>query len=528
MKVPFVIVLILVGICVSTARGQELPPAQTNAPSADDSTGAIPTFYSQSGQMILEAEVWDKTSQKGSTEGGGTELIGHLRSSQKDTLKHLPAPATRLEAADFHVFDNSVEQKINYFNEADFPAADVTHQWWFVPTSNGTWGTPLTQSSDLMPASATYLIGYIPPPLRPGDCHNITVVVDRHEVQVNRNRYCAPAGPQTDGLHQGTKFDAKMLRVAASSRQSVIDVSLQAFVFWSSGVLSLVNEPSTDRSVKSQTAAFSYRIEVHDAKAPAAVQIAAQFGLPTKRWDYPCKSADAIHVLVVAYNKSNEVSGWVRDTDTCNSAVNYGTKGWHPDFILAPNRFDTQLNLAPGDYDLVFVVSDGDYFGKARIPLRVAPLSSQGPMLSNLVVSGVLRSAIWIVRDAAFIAPYPVTPNPLVSKEIQFFPDTDTPARLRKSTPLYLYFEVYEPPSGIETPKPSYRIRMTDLKTGAIVMNTDPISARDFVVPGSSVIPIGLKLNTDKLDKGNYKLELQASDSAGRESERRSANINIR
>jgi hypothetical protein len=527
MKVPSVVIFVLVGICVSTAKGRDLGlAAQTDRQSTEASAGTISTFYAHSRQVIVEAEVWDKTKQKRLSEDG-TELTRELRSDQKDTLKHLPSAATGLKAVDFRVFDNSVEQKINYLKEADFPVADVRHQWWFVPTPTGTWGTPLAQNSALMPASATYLIGYVPPPLRPGECHKITVLVDDHEVQLNRDQYCAPVAPQINDVRQGTKFDAKMLRVAASSRQSVNEVSLQAFAFWSSGVLSLVKEPLTGRSTESQAGGFSYQVEVHDAKAPATVQIAAQFGLPTKRWDYPCKGTDAINVLVVAYNKSKEVAAWVRDTSACSSMVNYELKAWHPDFILAPNRFDTHLNLAPGDYDLVFVASDGDYFAKARIPLRVEPLNSQGVMLSDLVVGGVLRSAFWVVREAAFIAPYPVTPNPLVSKNIQFFPDTDTAARLHKGNPLYLYFEIYGPPSVIQTPTPSYRMRMTDLKTGAIVMNTDLVSARDFVVPENSVVPIGVKLDIDKLNKGVYKLEVQASDSAGHESEWRSANVNI-
>jgi hypothetical protein len=79
-----------------------------------------------------------------------------------------------------------------------------------------------------------------------------------------------------------------------------------------------------------------------------------------------------------------------------------------------------------------------------------------------------------------------------------------------------------------EKPDVYYRIRITDRRTGALVMNTEPMSAADWVLPGNVVIPIGLKLATEKLERGSYRLELQASDSAGRQTEWRQADFAIK
>jgi hypothetical protein len=73
-----------------------------------------------------------------------------------------------------------------------------------------------------------------------------------------------------------------------------------------------------------------------------------------------------------------------------------------------------------------------------------------------------------------------------------------------------------------------YQLRITDLKSGSLVMNTGPMSAADWVVPGNAVIPIGLKIDTEKLKAGTYKLEVQASDSAARQSELRHASFMIK
>ena len=73
-----------------------------------------------------------------------------------------------------------------------------------------------------------------------------------------------------------------------------------------------------------------------------------------------------------------------------------------------------------------------------------------------------------------------------------------------------------------------YRMRITDLKTGATLMNTAAIPAADYVPPGNSVVPVGLKLDTNKLKPSSYRLEVQASDSTGQESEWRGAEFKVK
>ena len=196
--------------------------------------------------------------------------------------------------------------------------------------------------------------------------------------------------------------------------------------------------------------------------------------------------------------------------------------------VEIPNRFDSQINLQPGDYDLHVVVSDGKNLGQARVPLHVQPLDPQRLMVSDLVLAGVVRHAGWVLLEAASLTPEPVVPSPLVSKGSQYFPDSDKEILLQKHTPLYFYFEIYQPQGGAQGKEIDYRWRITNQKDGSVVMNSDPASAADWLVPGSTVVPIGLKVDADKLPKGNYKLEVQASDSAGRESAWRAAEFKIK
>ncbi|MGA8876039.1 MAG: hypothetical protein WB555_10925, partial [Candidatus Korobacteraceae bacterium] len=123
------------------------------------------------------------------------------------------------------------------------------------------------------------------------------------------------------------------------------------------------------------------------------------------------------------------------------------------------------------------------------------------------------------------VSPAPVVPTPLVSKKVQFFPAID--ASVPHRNPLSLYFEIYEPLLEANKVDVSYSLKITDLKTGSLVMNTGAMSAADWVIPGNPVIPIGLKLAIGKLPKGSYRLEIQATDSVGRQTEWRQANFTI-
>lgn len=173
------------------------------------------------------------------------------------------------------------------------------------------------------------------------------------------------------------------------------------------------------------------------------------------------------------------------------------------------------------------VVSDGHHFGRAQIPLRVGSLDPQRLLISDLVVASVLRGVSWVLRDAASVSPSPVTPTPLVSKDVQYISDLGNPSRLPKHAPLYVYFEVYQPTSDTQATAIFYQVRITNLKTGSLVMNTGPMSTVDWVVPSNPVIPIGVKVATEKLPKGSYRLEIQVFDSSGQETAWRQANFNI-
>jgi hypothetical protein len=526
-----------------------IPLTRSPAP-ADDQTPEVPGFHTESRQVIVEAEVWNHVDKKHPGDASwilptwGLSLPDYAAPALK-TLEglHLPPPARGPTAKDFHILDNGVEQKINYFKEADFSAVGtLTPQWRLDPTTRGTWGIPFLQFRGVPYApSATYMIGYAPPALRPDECRPIQIVVANHYVHVNREQYCALK--DSDMATEETKLAARMQNFANSTAHGKIVVFVGAFAFWSSGVLTLARE-SPQSAPALPSGDFTYVVEVHDSKAPASVQVATQILLPNQLWKSPCPKNAAIHVRGMVYKTNGELAGRFGDTFRC------GIKNDDPiaqqiaklpgHLYLIPSLFDTEIELRPGHYEVRVVVSDGKNFGRAQAAFSVEPLDAHALTLSDVSVNSILRDASLIVRDATSVSPAPLVPTPLVSKSIVPSPIPGTPpitedveflpfpyGQVWKGSPLSVYFEIYEPLPETANTAIYYRMRITNLKSGATVMNTEPISAAEFVAPGNSVVPIGLKLETNKLMPSLYRLEVQASDTAGRESEWRAAIFSI-
>ena len=233
----------------------------------------------------------------------------------KDTLRQLPPVARGLTAKDFHVFDNGAEQSINYLKEADFPAVDMTNQWFFDPTVVGTWGI-LQPYHSVEDPSAKYLIGYVPAAIQPGECRNVKVVVKDHITETNRSEYCYSPRNDIDVI-AGTKLGEKMRDFASSPARGSFRMSVQAFTFWSSGVLGLTTESAAGETATTPGNDFTYVVEVHDSKAPATVQISLGFDLPERVWYFPCRESDAIYVLGIVKKTNGQPAGQFADTYNC-------------------------------------------------------------------------------------------------------------------------------------------------------------------------------------------------------------------
>ena len=375
--------LVCLTVLLPLTAGAQAPSVDKTPRTANTRSG-IPTFYANSRQVMVEAEVWDKVPNKGDDSG----INPTLPPAEQAALRRLPPPVHGLMAKDFHVFDNGVEQKINYFRETDFPAVDTSGQWGFESTTGGTWRYPPPPGLELAMPSATYLIGYAPLAMQADECHSISVVVVDRDVHANRSRYCAPSSSgnvHDTGALLATNLGARMLQFGNSQERGAIKVKAQAFTFWSSGVLRLATQSSSAGADATLTPTdYTYVVEVHDSRAPARVQLSAAFKLRKGSWYHPCQSDEVLYILGVASKTTGEVAGQFTDSLSCQMGMAYLPKATYPaGYGPMPSSFDGQIDLPPGQYNLRIVVSDGRQLGRAQIPLRVDPLDPHALCLAT-------------------------------------------------------------------------------------------------------------------------------------------------
>lgn len=163
------------------------PLIGSGPPQTDNGTGKIPKFYSHPRQVLVTATVWKHAAR--SAAWVPKEVLQRYPTAAVGILA-TPPVARGLSANDFRIFDNGTEQKINYLEESDFSPRDINGQWSFAADVRGSWGWLNSADLALAAPTATYVIGYIPPPLQSGDCHTIRVLAGGNDVDLNRTRYC--------------------------------------------------------------------------------------------------------------------------------------------------------------------------------------------------------------------------------------------------------------------------------------------------------------------------------------------------
>ncbi len=504
-------------ILLSAAAAAQESPSTDKVGQTVNSRIDIAVFHSESRQVLVGGSVWNAP--------WSPELYGRLRGLPVNESLRRFHTLLGLTPKDFRIFDNGVEQKINFFAETDL--GFVTRQWDFWPTARGMWVTSVGGRETKQPATF-YLLGYVPPALAQGECRTVTVTVQGGYMLFNRDHYCNLKNQVlNEALQDGTTLGTRMRRFAASSNPGSIQVLVQTFAFRSTGTVQVgggsLEEPPAP-ALELHAPDFKYVVQVQDAKAPARIQIATAFSSPKLKREHRKDGWHlSLHVLGMVYTAKGELVqqfGDTYDEPPVPAGSSCSCEQW-----WIPRLYETQVDLSPGDYELRIVVSDGKAnFGTARVPLRMERFDAERLSISDIALTDLFRNASEMLRDIALNYPATLVPTPLVSNGVQFFP-ADT--RFKSSTPVSTYFEVYEPLLAKQDTAVYFEMKITDLKSGELKTKTRPLSAAKWVQPGNTVVPIAAELVLTALDKGSYRLEVRASDSAGRQTEWRQVDFTV-
>lgn len=508
---------------------------------ATQSDAGVPVISVQSKLVVVRVMVVNKKTWH----NGPSDALQRCELATEATLFRLPATEPYiptdceglfirgLTAKDFHILVDGVEQRIqSVTSESDALRRVRDNQGLhdeFSQTPAGKWGT----TDDRVPryfladydlaARNRYDLSFVPTRFDSTGCHEIKVKVDRRNSMVfARDQYCASESPSD--ILNGTEFGKQLERDLATGQPGEIPLALQAAVFES--------DKGRDR-----------------------LRIALDFPLDLlhRQWSQHWTLDATIGLLGVVYRSDGALALRFSDFACCASyqtgaaEIGWGSMtidrfadlikqvGMPSSFVPMtlnriekgnlPTRYETQLDLPPGEYDLRIILSDGEKFGRAESHLNIESYGGKSLALSSVMLCKRFRDAHVAAVEvaAANIAPQYV---PMVSNGIQVTPVGDTD--FKAGEPLIPYFEIYaRKADGIPTAQIQAHLRIVDAKTGAITKEFPSVDVATYMVLGSTTIPIAREVPVVGLQKGQYRLEVQATDSAGRSTPWKTAKFSI-
>jgi hypothetical protein len=465
----------------------------------------VPTF-------VFDYQLWNRFY----TAAGIRCLQDNAKALQQQGVSMRQAPANCLPGLvpdlapkDFRLVDDGVEQTIQ-------SVAREHWHWWdlfdnygghseYSGTPTGKWSTSDFDSSVSWYwsplAVESYVIAYVPPQSPKGGCHKIKISVDRPNLTVyHRSEYCNVQHAPSDPL-EGTKFGMRMEGDSLSAGKAKIAILAKSGLFFADS-------------------------------GSMRVDLVLEF--PWNSLNREWRNGDllaTIGVLGMVYRKDGTLATRFSDQACCPRDTPLGHASsvldidWsNNDKYNIPTRYETQTDLRSGEYDLRVVLSDGKNFGRLNIPLTIESYDKQPLDLSSVALCKRFHkvdppSYTEGILPSKFV--------PLVSKGMEFTLAADT--TLKKRDPLFAYFEVYAPSrSGGAAANVQFQLRITSVETSEVKIDSGLRPAGEFLQAGREVISIVQEVATQDLPKGNYRLEVQASDSEGNHTPWHSATFTIR
>ena len=227
-----------------------------------------------------------------------------------------------------------------------------------------------------------------------------------------------------------------------------------------------------------------------------------------------------VNVLGIAYRPDGSVGGRFSDEVTLDFE-----KDDLKEFMQTPMRYQNQFAIAPGKYNLTVVLSGGGQsFGKYEAPIEIDPYDGKAFGLSGVMLSKDLQHVAEPGSnvDADLLADQ----IPFVVQGLKVVPAGNY--QFKKSEKIFLYAQIYDP-KQVESNPPQLIVAyaLVDEKTGKTVFTTGTVNAAAYVLKGSPLVPLGLKVPLDKIPPGNYRLELQAGQVNGSMSKIRTARFEV-
>lgn len=378
-----------------------------------------------------------------------------------------------------------------------FPESASTNQQVMYALADGTGGFVIINSNDLLGGmekiakdqAQYYSLGYKPNGSPEGSCHTLRVKVDRGGTQIrSRSGYC---NVKPKDLLAGNPIEKTLESHATSEMPADTAASVEAPFFYTS----------------SNTARVNMAMEI----PPAAIKFSKEKG----------KQHAAVNVLGIAYRADNSIAA--RFSDTAN--LDFDDKKDLQEFEKHPFHYENQFEVAPGQYSLRVVFNSGnESFGKVVVPLKIDAYDGKQLSMSAIALSNEVHPASEMSSglDGELLEDR----KPLIVRGLRIVPAATD--HFKKADNLVIYSEVYAPALlDPNPPKIQLEYVIVDRKTGEKKLDTGIADTEHAIQAGSLLMPLALKVPTDKLTPGSYRVELRAMDSQGKSTEFRSADFEL-
>ena len=378
-----------------------------------------------------------------------------------------------------------------------FPESTVTNQQLLYALASGTGGFVITNTNDLLGGmqkiaaeqNQYYVLGYSPSYSPEGSCHALKVKIDRGDTIVrSRSGYC---NVKPTDILAGTATSKNLEARVAGAQGGKYQSTILAPFFYTAPNVARVD-------VTMQIPSDAMKIEKEKGKYRASVDL-----------------------LGLAVTKDGQVAARFSDT----VKLDFDNKDDLENFAKHPYSYEKQFEVPSGEFQLKVVFSSGgESFGKVETLLVIDPNDGKQFTASAIALSNTLLNLKDNPGDAEDALLEDRTP--LIVNHMQIVPSATN--QFKKTDMAVLYVEVYEPLLRSEKPPVvAVRYRVLDRQTGTQRFDSGLMNMAPSIHPGDPVIPIGLKLVTDKLTPGEYRLELEAKDSAGNSTHVRTADFRL-
>jgi VWFA-related protein len=360
--------------------------------------------------------------------------------------------------------------------------------------AEGTGGFVIVNSNDLVGGleriakdqSQYYVLSYAPPESAEGSCHTLRVKVDHGGTLVRaRSGYC---NTRPTDLLAGNPIERDLETRASGEMAGNVAASMQTPFFYTS----------------LNTARVNLAIDI----PPNVMKFEKVKG----------KLHSAVNVLGIAYKPDGAIAA--RFSDTVN--FDFEEKEDLETFQKQSFHYENQFNVAAGQYNLKVVFSSGnESFGKLQLPLVIDSYDGKQFSMSAVALSNQIRQVADLATglDSELLADR----TPLVVDGVQVIPSASN--RFKKTDSAAVYAEIYAPLLlGPNPPEVAVELIVTDRKTGQTKVDN---GSKATTQPGSSVVPVGIKLPIASLEPGSYRVALRALDSVGNEAKPRVADFEV-